>query len=681
MRLTLCCAETNDLYRVLAAAGARPARCATLGEALGSAPEGSAVLSLADAYPAPGPPVDAEALRRAGARGLRLYLEYPAAVAGVPLGEPAATQWERAVVASDFYAPDLEALTILALHGCYYLQAEARAPHLVVARVAGYHRAVYGLPPSSRPLLFALPGGDGLLATTKLSQFVTGRYGPQWAWKALWERLLAWLCPGERVPELEWTPSVGLSLERDAALPADAEATAVRRAVRWFRQEVLYSIDWKKGAIEGFESGIDHRGRQLRRTWVRGDCTGEAAMVFAWDWALHRDPESRHRAGQILDYVLSAPDFYHDDPQDPAWGLNNWYERGPVFYGDDNARVLLGALTAARLTGGERWDERLLRCVLANLRTTGQLGFRRARIDHHQFAELGGWPFFYAENSVHYAPHYQAYLWAVYLWVHALTEDPELLEKPRRALRLTMDAYPDQWRWTNGLTQEMARLLLPLAFLVRVDDTAEHREWLERMAAEVLARMEPCGAIAEELGAPGQGSYGPPASNEAYGTSEATLMQEPGDPACDLLYTTNYAFLGLHEAARATGWTHLQEAADRLAGFLCRIQVRSQDHPELDGAWMRSFDYELWEYWGSSADLGWGAWSVESGWTNTWIASTLAMRLVGESLFDLSLAGRLRGLWPALRREMFALPAASPAPAAGGLPGSVPGSEQAAGAA
>ena len=50
---------------------------------------------------------------------------------------------------------------------------------------------------------------------------------------------------------------------------------------------------------------------------------------------------------------------------------------------------------------------------------------------------------------------------------------------------------------------------------------------------------------------------------------------------------------------------------------------------------MRSFDYKHWEYWGSSADLGWGAWSVESGWTNTWIAAVLAMRQGGWSVFDL----------------------------------------------
>jgi hypothetical protein len=218
---------------------------------------------------------------------------------------------------------------------------------------------------------------------------------------------------------------------------------------------------------------------------------------------------------------------------------------------------------------------------------------------------------------------------------------------------MTMEAYPDHWRWTNGLAQELARMLLPLSFLVQIQDTQEHRSWLLRTAGELLALMQPCGAIRELLGPAEQGAYGPPATNDAYGTAEAPLVQRNGDPACDLLYTTNYAFLGLHEAARATSDPALRDSADRLAEFLCRIQVRSLDQPYLDGAWMRSFDYELWEYWGSSADLGWGAWSVETGWTNTWIATVLAMRLMGSTLLDMSPAERLGRLYPRLRAEML----------------------------
>ncbi len=137
-----------------------------------------------------------------------------------------------------------------------------------------------------------------------------------------------------------------------------------------------------------------------------------------------------------------------------------------------------------------------------------------------------------------------------------------------------------------------------------------------------------------------------------------------------------WAFLGLHEAAAATGAKKYARAEDRLAEFLCRVQVRSEEHPYLDGAWMRGFDYELWEPWGSGADFGWGAWSVESGWTNAWIASVLAMRKLGTTLFDVTLAKRLKKRMPALVREMFTERPLKPSRAPVSAGGIVPGSEQ-----
>ena len=102
-----------------------------------------------------------------------------------------------------------------------------------------------------------------------------------------------------------------------------------------------------------------------------------------------------------------------------------------------------------------------------------------------------------------------------------------------------------------------------------------------------------------------------------------------------MLYTTNFAFIGLHEAAAATGDPRIKAAEDELAEFLCRIQIRSEKHPFLDGGWFRAFDFDRWEFWASNADAGWGAWSIESGWTCGWINAVLAMRQTDTSLWDL----------------------------------------------
>ena len=143
----------------------------------------------------------------------------------------------------------------------------------------------------------------------------------------------------------------------------------------------------------------------------------------------------------------------------------------------------------------------------------------------------------------------------------------------------------------------------------------------------------------------GKGMYPPPASNQDYGGTEASLIQQNGDPVCDLLYTTNFAFLGLNEAFAATGEPVYRKAEDKLARFLCRIQIGSQSHPELDGTWFRAFDFQRWEHWGSDADAGWGAWCAMTGWIHSWITSVMAMRQMNTSLWDLTADVRIAELY------------------------------------
>lgn len=80
----------------------------------------------------------------------------------------------------------------------------------------------------------------------------------------------------------------------------------------------------------------------------------------------------------------------------------------------------------------------------------------------------------------------------------------------------------------------------------------------------------------------------------------------------------------------------IKQATDKLAEFLCRIQVKSDGHPELDGGWMRAFDYERFEQWGSNADHGWGAWGTLTGWTQSFITTTLALKIQKTSYWDVT---------------------------------------------
>lgn len=654
MKLTFCCVEKNDVFKTLAELGHPFPRYEDMNLALEHASEGTGVLIMADRYPRLERYLDDHQLMMISKKQLRVYVEYPERIPGIEMGLPREAKWERGVVTSSLFSPELDIHSIVELHGCWFLPAQTSrlVSHLSLARIAGYDQAVFGLPEETYPLLFELPSANIIIGASKLSQFITGRYGPAKAWKKIWQALLQWLDPEGVVPDLVWRPDVKVRFGEHDMLPDEIESVALEKSFQWFDHHVLHNTDKGKGALEGYVSHIDHQGRQIRRAEAtRADCTAESAIVFAYDWSLKRNPASRETAIQMMDYVWSAPAFVQNDKESPAYGLVNWFDRAPIFYSDDNARVIISSMLVSRLLDDGRWDEDLLRCILANWRTSGAQGFRHHFLRYPgSFSENLGWEFYKKENLIRYSPHHQAYLWACYIWAYALTGFEPLLETAKQALSMTMAAYPGEWKWTNGMTQEISRMLLPLSFLVRVEDTAEHRSWLNQMSEALLEHQHASGAIAEQIGRLENGIYPPPQSNEAYGTGEAALLQRNGDPVCDLLYTTNFAFLGFHEAVVVE--PKFKRIEDRLAEFLCRIQLSSEKQSYLDGAWMRSFDYKKWEYWGSSSDLGWGAWCIETGWTNAWIAAVLAMRQAEHSLFDLSLAKRWKSLLPNILDEL-----------------------------
>lgn len=671
--LVFSCSPDNDLYAALTAGGGKFARFEAPDEAISRASAGDIVLILADGYPDRRVELGPGSLEKASRKRLKLYIEYPAALEGLDIGPPRAAVWERAVVTTDGMGEKLPRMRLLAVHGCRYLPAQAASPLLVLARVAGYDTAVYGLPNEYAPLLFEWQDGKAIVATTKLSGFITGRYAPAADWQTIWQFILGKLDPAHAPHPLQWTPVAGTAYGPQEELPQDFESRAFSSAVNWLssaglllpasrKAEVEAALrvnqetaplpaaasaeaaagDGSLGILEGFASGIQPDGTQLQRLPVRDDCQGETAMLFALDSVMNPQGSGGQIARRLLDFVYFDSDLCkgpRGDPRHPAFGLVAWGSTSPLWlvanYGDDNARSMLGTLMAAACLKTDRWDEPLARELLANFRTTGRLGFRGDRIDIPDL-EKNGWRHYDDGETINYAPHFESYLWAVNLLAYRLTGFRPLLDRAANAIGMTMKAYPHGWRWKDNI--ERARMLLCLAWLVRLDDTPEHREWLQHISGDLLERQGPTGSIHEWFGAKASGFFQIPTSNEAYGTTETPLIQQNGDPATDQLYTTGFALFALHEAAAATGDAGLRRAEDRLAGFLCRIQIRSAKFPWLDGWWFRAFDDKRWEAWASSADAGWGAWSLEAGWAPAWTAATLALRVKNTTFWDFASA-------------------------------------------
>ena len=151
----------------------------------------------------------------------------------------------------------------------------------------------------------------------------------------------------------------------------------------------------------------------------------------------------------------------------------------------------------------------------------------------------------------------------------------------------------------------------------------------------------------------GAGHYQLPKSNEEYGATESPIIQNDGDPCSDLLYALNFAFIGLHEAAEATGDKLYRVAENKLTEFLCRVQIQSEKCSELDGGWFRAFDHNRWEYWASSGDAGWGAWSIESGWSQSWITITLGLRQLKTSFWNFTKESQIKNHFDTKVKEFF----------------------------
>ena len=629
-------------------------------------PRNASLLIVADGYPDEKTHFSREQYQAISKKSIRLYIEYPEVFPGnletheeVRIGN-----LERGVVTSDFFMPELPPLSIVSVNGCRYIPVKHPAPDLVFAKVAGFDKAEYGLAATqSYPLL--IRDKNKLIATTSLSNCLQGRYGPDRSWKTIWETICRWLTRDPDLVLTGWAPDPHPAYSRAEPLKSGARASAIKEGANWFfKSRLLLHPSWKAvwqkyqsdgtspygppvdakmltgdggmGILEGHASTIYFDGTQRYRYWLRSDVQGEVAFALAAAGKLLGNNIFLQTSEKITDFLFytSKARELSNDPAKDAYGLLGWADTHPhVIYGDDNARATLGIIGASAFMQNERWNRFIVENILANFRTSGKYGFRGSWTDANGISQKG-WKQFASREIKNPHPHFESWLWACYLWLYDKTGYAPLLEKAREAITITMEAYPDNWKWTNGIQQERARMILPLAWLVRVEDTPEHRQWLMALTDDLLRYQESNGAIREELGDASSGRYGRTKSNADYGTTEAPLIFRNGDKVADMLYTSNFAFFALNEAAQATGMAQYRNAAEKLSEFLIRIQVKSELHPDLDGAWFRAFDYGRWDYWGSNADVGWGAWCTLSGWIQSWIVGTQVLMEEKQSFWE-----------------------------------------------
>ena len=385
---------------------------------------------------------------------LKVYLEFPrfappaadgsvttsTTTASSPPLQLAQTLWERAAVSTGAgLGPGLPYLALLHPHKKvdYVKLPPAWLPHtsLVIARVAGYDNASFGLPPPNLTFpLLATPTPDLMVAATQLSHCRLRRFAPSARWMGVVSHILEFVSGGAWKPPAPggiglWVPSVTASYTRDEALPADAERQALIRGVQFYRNARLMP-DYKRaveltmlkkaqegsaafarlsppfdqplmrlhcsgegqlGVFEGLTSDISVTGKQPQSDGMRCDCVTETSASFAVRSVVTANASDATVAQNLLNYGhqhsgYSQPWAVGAGTADgrpwvvsgDAFGVMSWTTADTAYekmYKDDDARGLLGAIATAALLKSERWHSTITTAALGNLRITAQNGF------------------------------------------------------------------------------------------------------------------------------------------------------------------------------------------------------------------------------------------------------------------------------------------------------------------
>ncbi|WP_163513477.1 hypothetical protein [Fodinicola acaciae] len=647
-----------------------------------------AVIVLADGYrqAAPAPTTIGHQVAEFVRAGGRAYVEY-ATGPGLPTaGEPRPSGVERIFV-TDKEVAGFEALTLFDEHQSWLLPVTApeNATELLsYGRVAGVYSAVFGPPDESLPALLEIPLGSGslLFATTALSNFQHGHYRLAARWRQLVRGLLASLhgidappvvrvrtsprewaasgtpvrilvsspqpvtsdvpltevAPGEwqsaelNLPDGEHVFAVGKENVRIQVSPREQRyRRMLDRCVEWYDRAGMFfdRPDGSAGIAEGFMSEVQPDGEHPFRSVRRGDCYVENAYAFRLYAELSGDKRYRTIGDNLLRLVRDRMQVLDRTAVYGAWETREYWktlvEMDNLFSDDDgwiSAFVLADGIQRAddsAVSQGLRGVESLMRTADAEFGLQVNPWRTPSYLIGHGWDEIPTLPL---TDNLDVSAHWQSAPHVAYLFAYAATGDQRYLDIAIRGLDHMAAEFP-RMRLETSRTTEYIRFLLPL--LGAYHYTGKYRDVIMRIADFLMERRDPeSGALAEWDGRN-------PTSNFAYGLDEQSIVQQNGDPITDQLYTLGFAAWTLPIAHQLTGEPVFDELATGVLDYLSRIQI--DDDSPLSGAWMRSFDFANWEYFGSNADIGWGPYCVETGWANATILLGAMIKLTGHTFF------------------------------------------------
>lgn len=434
-----------------------------------------------------------------------------------------------------------------------------------------------------------------LICTFRICNFVTARFAPAARWNAVIDLIIRHLT-GQDV-QIAPTPVVTMD---------NPPAPAIRtfdRGMQWLDAANLLIDEGCSGVLEGFAHNINPEGGQSVAPTVRNDCSGEVGGACFFDWVLHKHERSRERFHNIQAFCFEK---MTDRTAGPLYGMMRWTTNSwGVCYGDDVARTVLGSLLAMQLTDDRRYLNDICAAMDFLVSTTGTDGLRVSRTDAETLSETKLREL--RETPANFpCAHHNGFYMATLLLTYGQTGNPVYLEVAKKGLASIMAVFPDTKR-EHSETQELCRLILPLACLYEATGEQAHKDWLYAVLERLEQHRHPKGGYVEY-------DTGYQANRSRTSGTESSLLADNGDPVADLLYSLNWLPLGFAYAYKATGDARFKTLWREIVAFMTNVQMTS-DHPKLDGCWCRGIDLDRREAYGMPHDVGWGACAVESGWT------------------------------------------------------------------
>ena len=485
-----------------------------------------------------------------------------------------------------FFMPDTEPLLVYQKHIVAHTHTNMSRENILKESKAG---------------MWSCCNNTVLMTSFQLHNFNRARFAPRNAWIRVIEYIAEWLTGNKPsyIPESVVSYGVDEDLSDSNAFEK-CRRNAIEKGIRWLEQFLIE--DGYGGIREGLHHDIDPDGNQIMASGVRTDCTGESAGAFKM-YARVAGIEKYEKIGSRMDDFVYGPMVVKDGMFD---GMMRWTEQAwGVCYQDDVARAILPAMYDCIFFENNTHFPTIQRVLDFLIKTTAKDGTRVFRTDNVNLNEKVMAELAEAEIGNH-AAHYNAYYSALLLLAYKYSGEKQYLDIGRRGLETLMNLYPETTR-EQSETQEMCRLVLPLAILYDVSGEEKHREMLYRVVSDLQKVKHPFGGYQEW-------DTGYKAAYNRNSETECSILTENGDPVADLLYSCNFLPMGFAYAYNATKDEWFYTLWHEIVAFFISTQIKS-NNPFNDGSWCRAFDMDLEEAYAAPHDSGWATYSSETGWT------------------------------------------------------------------